>query len=973
MAANDAVLLRSLELRLLRCSISSDAVELLHSPIEPSPQFPHLHSLLNDVVLLIESGEYRQALASSSASEALFSNPHLDSLDSAHRFYSELLPECVSSFLNVSGSEDSVELGYKALIVMAIAVASLLAFNQCNFTGPSVSVPLIPLAKLSILEYKKVGDEWMEWEAWAHKELMSVGSDLCAKFSNLQYLIFGKTLLLKMKDALFEESLSSIDGIRSTSWWLARALFLHQKLLDERSSSLFDLLQVCKNESFSYLGTLEKIEEYWCPNEDCSTILSLLQLEAGMVELYYGRVDTSKRHFESAAEVSNFNFYLTGALGFRTMHQVEPKAQLLLVTGTYNGSAKSSSNNNYPPPQSSENEASDILMTPRFVVDEKNSGSVEQDAKQHSVAATPLTATHQALILAQCLLVEKKARNDEMQKWEMAPYIEAIDSQSPSPFMIGTAYLCHNCQQFSILIGSRLANHDPTIFISQLRCFCNLLRVRWESRRSRTKQRSLMMMEHLVEGVYSHSPGPGVAERLYYCFGMNMPPIPALRKEYGDLLVSCGLIGEALKIYEDLELWDNLIYCYQLMDKKAAAVELIKKRLCEKPSDPRLWCSLGDVTNDDASYEKALEVSGRRSARAYRSLARSAYNRGEYEKSKILWESAMGLNSLYPDGWFALGAAALKSKDVDKALDAFTRAVQLDPENGEAWNNIACLHMVKKRSKEAFIAFKEALKLKRESWQMWENYSQVAVDIGNLSQAMEAVQKVLDLSNKKRCDSGLLERIMLEIEERTLISHSESNVANSDSSHTDPVNVSSNVANANGVHGLQTDSARSREAEHLIELIGKILRQIVQSGGNADIWGLYARWQKLKGDLAMCSEALLKQVRSYQGSDLWKDKDRFVKFANASLELCKVYQELALRGNSRRELFAAEMHLKSTIKQAIDLSNTKEYGDLVACLEDDVTTEMGAHWVELGINQFEGLWARDFLSEAASDTSVRAC
>lgn len=94
----------------------------------------------------------------------------------------------------------------------------------------------------------------------------------------------------------------------------------------------------------------------------------------------------------------------------------------------------------------------------------------------------------------------------------------------------------------------------------------------------------------------------------------------------------------------------------------------------------------------------------------------------------------MALNSLYPDGWFALGAAALKvscvtmvqdqfdlhimfyilqelcysyykfffsiqssfliliqARDIEKALDGFTRAVQLDPDNGEAWNNIACL------------------------------------------------------------------------------------------------------------------------------------------------------------------------------------------------------------------------------------------------------------------------------------------
>ncbi|KAG6408375.1 hypothetical protein SASPL_131380 [Salvia splendens] len=156
---------------------------------------------------------------------------------------------------------------------------------------------------------------------------------------------------------------------------------------------------------------------------------------------------------------------------------------------------------------------------------------------------------------------------------------------------------------------------------------------------------------------------------------------------------------------------------------------------------------------------------------------------------------------------------------------------------------------------------------------------------------------------------------MLEIKGRAVISQSESYVPNSDSSHTDPVSDCS-------------------------------------------------RWHKLKGDLAMCSETLLKQVRSYQGSDLWKDKDRFVKFANASLDLCKVYQELAFR-----EMFAADMHLKSTIKQAIDLSNTREYRDLVACLEDvqgalkatllpgarsfcsAFPTEMGSHWLKLGLNQ----------------------
>jgi hypothetical protein len=36
----------------------------------------------------------------------------------------------------------------------------------------------------------------------------------------------------------------------------------------------------------------------------------------------------------------------------------------------------------------------------------------------------------------------------------------------------------------------------------------------------------------------------------------------------------------------------------------------------------------------------------------------------------------------------------MQARDVDKALVGFTKAVQFDPENGEAWNNIACLYVI---------------------------------------------------------------------------------------------------------------------------------------------------------------------------------------------------------------------------------------------------------------------------------------
>ncbi|KAL5541482.1 hypothetical protein UlMin_009192 [Ulmus minor] len=864
-------ILRGYELRLLRCTLAPPPSDS-PTPSQPSDGH-HLRSSIDDLLVSIENGRYLEALTSSEAAKLVFKltdseSPESvdDSCECAERVYSELLNR-VEWFL--SEEEEDEEKGYRVLIVMGIAVAALLGFAKCNLIGPLEELPKCPLP----LGASK-GCKWIEWDNWARNQLMSAGSDLLGKFTNLQYIVFAKMLLTRSRDLLFEWIASSLYGIRSVSWWLARTILLQQRLLDDRSSSLFDLLQVFTGETLQHFGTLENVTSYWgakLQHDEGFVVVSTVHLEAGIMEYTYSRVDACRLHFESAETAAGLELSVTGVLGFRTLHQVEPKAQMVLVANT----CSSNSNENCQldkksfQDQSGTHESSDILMTPKLL--ENDHGNGIREGIQVGGTATPLSALHQAVILAKCLLIEKSTRQDDMQRWDMAPYIEAIDSQHSSCFTI--------------------------------KCFCDILRIRWESARSRTKERALEMMDKLVQSMYE--PSPGVAQRTPFCFAVSIPAIASLRKEYGELLVRCGLMGEAIKLFEDLELWDNLIFCYRLLEKKAAAVELIKVRLSEMPNDPRLWCSLGDVTNDDACYEKALEVSNNRSARAKRSLARNAYNRGEYEKSKVLWESAMALNSLYQDGWFALGAAALKARDVDKALDAFTRAVQLDPENGEAWNNIACLHMVKKRSKESFIAFKEALKFKRNSWQLWENFGQVAVDVGNLSQALEAARMVLEMSRNKRVDVELLERITTEVEKK---------VSSDESSQ-------------------ESGEGRSRETEQLVDGLGKVLQQVVRSGIGADIWGLYARWHKLKGDLTMCSEALLKQVRSYQGSDLWKDKDRFRKFARASLELCKVYMEISSSTGSHKELFTAEMHLKNTIKQAEAFSEMEEFRELQACLD----------------------------------------
>ncbi|KAB2096308.1 hypothetical protein ES319_A01G100300v1 [Gossypium barbadense] len=869
MAKREIEILRGHELRLLRCTLCQPPSDP-SSHLQPSgfaASLPPLHALISDFLTSVESGNYLGALSSDAARLVLASpDSDLSSL-SPDRVYSDLLDR-VESFIN-EPSIDDAEKACRIVLVVCVAVAALFWFIQCNLTGPVNRLPKRPLPMKAWWE----GSEMVEWENWARNQLMAAGSDLLGKFCYLQ--------------------------IRSISWWLFRALLIHQQILDERSSSLFELLQVFKGETLGHFGSLEKVTSYWgaqLQDGEASTIVSMVHLEAGVLEYIYGRLDPCRRDLESAEVAAGLQLSVTGILGLRTVHQVEPKAQMILVANTSSKSVSGDINTSIAPDTQltgpNVSEASDIYMTPKLVENGNGFGKNECGC-----VVSTLTTAQQAVVLAQCLLIEKSSPHGEMQGWDMAPYIEAIDSQKSSYFI--------------------------------LKCFCNILRIRWESTRSRTKQRALEMMDNLVESI--HKPSPGVPLRLPFCFSVYIPTIPALRKQYGDILVSCGLIGEALKIFEDLELWDNLIYCYSKLEKKAAAVELIKEQLSRMPNDPKLWCSLGDITHSDACYEKALEVSNDRSARAKRCLAYNAYGRGEYEKSKILWESALALNSLYSNGWFALGAAALKARDVEKALDGFTRAVQLDPENGEAWNNIACLHMIKRKSKESFIAFKEALKYKRDSWQMWENYSQVSFDVGNIGQSLEAIKMVLNMTNNKRIDVELLEKIMQYLEERTSARlpaiTNDDDLPSQTSSDSIPCSVNPS-ANA------EKNAGRLRENEHLLEFLGKILQQIVRSESRPELWGLYARWHRIKGDLTMCCEALLKQVRSYQGSNLWKDEDRFKSFAQASLDLCEVYMDISSSTNSRRELHTAEMHLKNTLKQAGIFSDTEEFRKLEACLDE---------------------------------------
>ena len=493
-------------------------------------------------------------------------------------------------------------------------------------------------------------------------------------------------------------------------------------------------------------------------------------LEAALAEHEYGRGDSAAALAKAAGDAVGLKHAIVGKMGFRTEHQTDAKAQMVLEATlekagafatartknikTGSGSGGGEDDDDASLGWSDEEDEGDPLADAAAVTNSGDASGVSASAAMARVATEleglsadgsqvlvapclvadadasdakhcsppgqkksrgppPLPSAAQAVLLAAAVTVRKSQADDGTRGWSVAPYHEAVQTQSRS---------------------------RPV-----LRACAAVLASRHERERPRTRERALLTLEDLVRGLDSRR--PGAARRARYAHATWFPPSAALKKELGDQLVAMGMVGAALELFEEIERWDALVACLTLLGKKQRAADTVRRRLSADPNDPKLWCALGDALEDEAHYLKALEVSGGRHARASRSLARRAASREDWATAATRWTEAMTLSPLFPDGWFSCGYACLKSGREDEALNAFVRCTQTDPENGQAWNNVAALNIRRGAFKAAHVALREATKRVRNSWQTWENLAMVAAKVGRFQQSADALGRVLELTN----------------------------------------------------------------------------------------------------------------------------------------------------------------------------------------------------------------------------------
>ncbi|KAL8408584.1 hypothetical protein RB594_007138 [Gaeumannomyces avenae] len=113
-----------------------------------------------------------------------------------------------------------------------------------------------------------------------------------------------------------------------------------------------------------------------------------------------------------------------------------------------------------------------------------------------------------------------------------------------------------------------------------------------------------------------------------------------------------------------------------------------------QPSEaPRLYCILGDMEQEPAHYERAWELSGRRYARAQRSLGEHHLQKRDWEAAREAYIKATTANRLSPEMWSRLGDINLRLTRFADAADAFRRAIGSagaaeGGEDARTWSNL---------------------------------------------------------------------------------------------------------------------------------------------------------------------------------------------------------------------------------------------------------------------------------------------
>ena len=120
-----------------------------------------------------------------------------------------------------------------------------------------------------------------------------------------------------------------------------------------------------------------------------------------------------------------------------------------------------------------------------------------------------------------------------------------------------------------------------------------------------------------------------------------------------------------------------------------------------------------------------------------------------YEEAIEAYEKAIEINPKYNDAWFNKGFDLGKLKRYEEAIEAYEKAIEINPKDNDAWYNKGFRLARLKRYEEAIEAYEKAIEINPKDDKAWLNKGFCLGKLRRYEEAIEVSEKAIEINPKE--------------------------------------------------------------------------------------------------------------------------------------------------------------------------------------------------------------------------------